>query len=273
MVTGDHPLAGVWAKIRRAEMHVSEFDQLQRAFLESYPVVVTVKEDSSTGRHKLIIQDIKPTPDDLALSIGDAIHNLRASLDLLACQLVKLGDNNHDCDNNISFPISHNSKGYLKKLDGEQIQLMGQSAIAILKELQPYEHGKDHYLWVIHHLDIQDKHKLLLVTLPSISHWSLDVAFTPSVSVEGSARVSYDVPLSRVNDFYLPKIGDEISEIIEAHFSGGEEGNLGVHLQIKGHIALDAPGFLQTQSAVDDLLNFVTGVKNTVELFRPLFPH
>ena len=98
MITVEHLLAGVWAKIERAEKHVNEFDNAQRAFLHSYPVTFTHKQDQSTGHYKVIIENIRPVPLELSLSIGDAIHNLRSALDLLACQLVRLENQAHDCD-------------------------------------------------------------------------------------------------------------------------------------------------------------------------------
>lgn len=94
--------------------------------------------------------------------LGDTIHNLRSSLDLLACQLVRKNDNNHDC-NHVQFPISESSQKFVKATNRSEIQLMGPRVIEILTSLQPYKGGHSNKLWVLYRLNIQDKHRLLIV--------------------------------------------------------------------------------------------------------------
>jgi hypothetical protein len=270
MLAQDHALSGVWAKIERGRKHIIDFYNAKKAFLESRPFTFTHQEDPDTGHVIVSIADIRPVPSELSLIIGDAIHNLRSALDLLACQLVKLSVNDHDCAYTY-FPVSESSRKFRDELKKDKMQLMGKRVISILERLQPYRGGERNVLWVLHRLDIQDKHRLLIVAPTSIDSWHGKTVFIPSSPDLGN-NSSFDYETAVPTDnLFIPKIGDKIGGIDPSYFFGSMEGELQVNFKITGDIAFNEPGIIQHKSAFNTLRNFDDVVEDTVKQFEPFF--
>jgi len=70
------------------------------------------------------------------------------------------------------FPIAESDSIY-KGIVCQRLRGVSQPARAAIGELRPWRGGND-ALWLLHRLDIQDKHRLPLVTLPAHEHVSLD---------------------------------------------------------------------------------------------------
>jgi hypothetical protein len=265
-----HQLAGVRAKIRRAKEHIVGFYYAKKAFLESSPFTFSHSEDVNTGRYNVFITNIKPVPLELSLIIGDAIHNLRSALDLLACQLVKLNVGDNDC-NHIYFPISESASKFIITLSNDKIKVLGKPALEILKQLQPYQDGKHHDLWVLHRLDIQDKHRLLIVVPTSIYSWHGKTVFVPS-SPDREASTPYEARAAVPEDvLFIPKIGDSLVGIDPSYFSKGMDGEVRVHFKFEGDIAFNEPSIVQSKSASNTLHKIVNAVEDTVNQFEPVF--
>jgi hypothetical protein len=103
-------------------------------------------------------------PHDLSAIVGDAIHNLRVSLDHLAWQLVvSTGKTPVAGPGGTSFPIYKTAR-----LTHPQINPgVSMEVRDLLDEVQPYQrmYPANHELAVLHGLDISDKHHKLLVTV------------------------------------------------------------------------------------------------------------
>jgi len=271
VVASDHPLTGTWVKIERAGKHIIDFHAAQQAFLDSYPVAFTHDDEpDSTGHYNVRIADIKPVPPELSLILGDAIHNLRSALDLLACQLIKLRSNDHNCKN-IYFPILDSAKDFIKALkkNEEDFELMGEFAINILTQLQPYRGGKGHKLWMLHRLDIQDKHRLLIVVLPSINGWRRQIEDrTPnSLNLRGKRFVDAEISIS-FEGLLIPKAGITIDRIPASIFP---DGVFRVGYKIEGEMAFNEPEIIKGESAFSTLRNIYDAVIETIRQFEPFF--
>jgi hypothetical protein len=81
-------------KLNRAAKHLNELEIAVPAYLEQKPVGIIVEPfpgmEMSYDSRAWIARIRKPVPFELAPIIGDVVHNLRTSLDLLACDLVRL---------------------------------------------------------------------------------------------------------------------------------------------------------------------------------------
>jgi hypothetical protein len=114
---------------------------------------------------------IDPVPTDLSAAVGDVIHNLRAALDLLAWQLVEANGARPRIPEN-AFPIGPRgpltSNGWR---DSVHHRLRGASddVLDAVIGMAPFADGasQDHDLWVLHQLDIIDKHRLLILSQTS----------------------------------------------------------------------------------------------------------
>jgi hypothetical protein len=86
-----HPLFGPRLKVERAKTHIGDVYRGIDAFIKRNPYTVLAKTDDKTGDKVFRVQVNEPVPICLSGLIGDAIHNLRAAFDLIACQIVGLG--------------------------------------------------------------------------------------------------------------------------------------------------------------------------------------
>jgi hypothetical protein len=164
-------LAGVRAKLDRADRHTAELKRKIAAFLEREPFVIERQEEKG-GRLVFRVRVRQEPPIHISTIIGDAIHALRTSLDLLAGQLVLV--NGGTPTRATCFPIAETEGAFRQQLPAA---LAGASkrAIAAVRSLKPYRTGNAN-LWLLHHLDIVDKHRLLLTVGCVYTALSLDFA-------------------------------------------------------------------------------------------------
>jgi hypothetical protein len=91
-------------------------------------------------------------PLDFAAIIGDAIHNLRTSLDLLACELVRA---NGQSDKDVHFPFAESAAELPVAIRKRFMHRAKPDVVALIEKVQPYT-GGNHSLRAIHDLDIMD---------------------------------------------------------------------------------------------------------------------
>src|SRR5258708_5776051 len=165
--TPDEWLAGVRAKIERANQHVRDLKSAIQAFRDSDPYGFRIEDDLKSGDkvHRLHIR--QETPNSFALLIGDAVHNLRSALDHLAWQLVIANSQvPKSGPGGAQFPI-YDPPPIPKPSQGKK-QGISADAQKLIEAAKPYK-GGNVGLWTIHQLDITDKHKVLLVTAFALS--------------------------------------------------------------------------------------------------------
>lgn len=147
---------GPTLKVERAYCHISELNREVEAFLGSKPYKLVAK--SHENGIKLVIRVKKQIPEKMAPIIGDAIHNLRSALDILACDLVRLNGGN---TKNVYFPIAASANDLETAIKERHVDRAAKDVVDIIRSLKPYKGGND-LLWAVHDLDITDKHKLLI---------------------------------------------------------------------------------------------------------------
>lgn len=155
------PRSGIDAKFNRARALAEEAQQLIVQYLAADPFgAVRVEGPDGSVQHVAHIR--VPVPDELALVIGDAAHNARSALDHLAYGLVLA--NGAKPGRHTQFPIADKEVGYgdrlRKDLSGASKEHREQ-----VRAICPWASG-DHDLWLLHKLDVTDKHRLLVPTSP-----------------------------------------------------------------------------------------------------------
>ena len=83
----DHALSAE-AKVKRAEKHIRDLKAECDVFLKRNPYRRVAQENPETGERVTVFRVVETAPDQISLVLGDAIHNLRSSLDHLACQFI-----------------------------------------------------------------------------------------------------------------------------------------------------------------------------------------
>lgn len=160
-------------KVKRAKRHISDLDAAVRTYVANEPHRFYIEHNPELARRAafnlsapatsaLILYITTPPPCELPLIIGDAIHNLRAALDLLACSLVRL---NGRSDKNVYFPFSERGgKDFERMIKKRNINRAAPDVVDIIRSLEPYKGGNE-ALRAIHDLDITDKHVTIVPTL------------------------------------------------------------------------------------------------------------
>jgi hypothetical protein len=153
------PFYGSRLKIERAKQHINNLHEMILAFaVDSY--VLSVHSDGKIGYDVVQVDTAKSLPDNFALVIGDALHNLKSALDFIVNEVVfrRLGY----YDDFTRFPFRKTRNDLVAAVNGGLIH-QASKAVAdfIVDVVKPYNGGND-ALWALHDLNILDKHRLLL---------------------------------------------------------------------------------------------------------------
>ena len=144
-------------KVQRAKGFVAELSAETQRYIDSKPCTVKViQPDPATPPTIEVRWDgIGLTPGAI---IGDAIHNLRTALDLMASELATLnGKSNKD----VYFPLSDSAETLDDAIKRRRFDKAGDDAVALLRTIKPYRGGNE-LLRLLHDLDISDKHTALV---------------------------------------------------------------------------------------------------------------
>jgi len=170
--------SGCWAKVNRAKQHR---DALEGYISETFSVksnlpTLGAKFDTESGEHIVYINritDLGPFFDNVAVFVGDVVHNLRCALDHLAFQLAlyhRDGSLTPQQERAVQFPISDSEEKFRKKRD-RYLGYIAPEHRTIIEGLQPY-HGLAgrpdswsgpyiHQLALLRNLSDTDKHRML----------------------------------------------------------------------------------------------------------------
>jgi hypothetical protein len=159
----ENPFANAILKIERANKHIADIEQRLRTSSDTYGPMMHI--DMQTGEKFLdyILSDRKLRP-DIALIVGDALHNLQCALDIAWCAAVRVL---YPQANSrwLKFPI-FKTRHQLESTLTESRKIPSSSPLfdLIVNRVKCYE-GGDTDLLALHDLDIDDKHHLLIPML------------------------------------------------------------------------------------------------------------
>lgn len=162
---GNWPLfAASRIKILRAKQFIAELKTEIERYKADSPLTAwldTSNEPPSVGLK------IKPVGLWPGAVLGDAIHNLRTALDLMASEMARL---NGKSDKNVYFPFADKKENLDEAIRKKSFHFAGADAVALLWTFQPYK-GGNIALRAIHDLDVRDKHSMIIATphLPTIA--------------------------------------------------------------------------------------------------------
>jgi len=146
-------------KIERAKCHISELNSEIAEFLSHDPYGVIIEDGPNSGQCSWTIRVREEVPVHFPTILGDAVHNLRTALDILACDLVRL---NQQSPKGVYFPFCLNRDDFEDTIRKRHIDRAAPEVVDIIRTLEPYEDGLGYMLRAVHDLDIIDKHQLLI---------------------------------------------------------------------------------------------------------------
>jgi len=178
-------LDSVKQKIIRAAEHLKSLEGEQKRYFEEKPGDVMPEVEPSTGRVILRFTVRTPIPVSIPLIIGDALQNLRSSLDYLVWELVLAANNKPSYKN--MFPICDTIKSFENQLRGQRLEGVSPEATTEIEGLQPYHCGERTESSALRIIDLFcniNKHRRILLTIPAVS-----VSRTEFISTESGHSV------------------------------------------------------------------------------------
>jgi hypothetical protein len=189
------PDAAWWAKAARARKHIDEFSFMVAEFEKSRPYEVQQEETSEVSEVAYRFRVRQEVPAGLLTAVGDAIHNMRSSLDSVAYELARQylnGEMTPKQQGVTQFPICETGEDFddFFAKNKHRREMYGEQQKEALRCVQPFAlqeeastHGVDfetdpHLEYItdelhrLHTLSNVDKHR----RLPLLS-WYLDINY------------------------------------------------------------------------------------------------
>jgi hypothetical protein len=220
MTDSKSPFRPSFLKIERAKSHIQELEQVVAEWFKSEPVTfrttprphkpVAMPPDAPEKLRGMQLFEMafdmewqnQPAPEVTAAILGDIFHNLRSALDLMACELAR---KNSGSDDEVYFPFAINA-AELDRIIEKRFGKAGPAAVKLLREtIKPYRGGND-MLRAIHDLNVQDKHRMLILQQISFSGPIIDLGAKGGESVFASdPNKPSEIKLLFPNDCALAK--------------------------------------------------------------------
>ena len=174
-------------KIDRGKKHIRDLDAEITAFLATHPYDSIVQDDPASGEWVFLAVVREAFPAHWAAIAGDAIHNLRTSLNALWRILVPRvwkGD----------FPIYPSAADFADS-QGRLQELAGRAVMNVLTPINPHKGGND-LLWDLHWHDNEEKHRALLTVTCAVPGMQYDPA--AALRQIYLRRTGHPVPAERI---------------------------------------------------------------------------
>ena len=154
------PFSASQAKLRNAKRHIETTVKLIAEYQKNNPMRWNNVAAVGSGEKAIRFEVSAELPEDVILSAGDAIHNLRSCLDIAAVDAVRLSGGN---TNNVYFPFADQEDNLETAIKKKNFHRAEQSFSKVVRSLKPFK-GGNKMLRGIHDLDIMDKHIVLIAT-------------------------------------------------------------------------------------------------------------
>lgn len=153
------PFKGSELKIARARTHLDELKSKLALFGEGLEVqIVRIGETEHHDHYTMAFN--KSPPDDIPIIIGDAVHNLRAALDLMMGDVARVLNVSRK---EVKFPFAESREAFENLIRKQPYSRLGSEIVETLVAMGPFRDGNG-ALRGLHDLDITDKHKAVLPT-------------------------------------------------------------------------------------------------------------
>ena len=250
-----HPLDGARAKIERANENIKNLNVEIDTLLNSNLYRIIPERDDDAGKQSFRFTGPPSVPLRISVLVGEIVHHLRSVLDHLVWQLVIRGGGSPGTHH--EFPICRILEKYKKAIGRRKIEGVSATAAAHIESLQPYHRGPAYAtspLWIVHDLDITDKHRLLVMVVASVSVERLSV-------IEGKPEhVTIDKWPSTTRAT-VP--GAEVISLTIQPSGFGVK----VKGEFRAQIAFDKFGIAQDQPVIPSLKQLSGSIADTIELF------
>src|SRR5215213_5126003 len=251
-MTAEERLNLIRIKVEWATQHLRDLEVVRNTFINANSYRIEREYHPPIGHNIYRVFDIHSPPAEIGLLAGDVIHNLRSALDHLAYQLVYVNGATHS--KQTAFPIWDSASEY-RAQRARRVKGMAQSAIDMIDASEPYQGGKGAGLWVLHYLDIADKHHALLTPLINVTEASFTTPGFWDHSYKGVGGVSFP-------NFGKPlKHGDIIAT---------REAEVDKDMNLTLDVAFTEPEVIEGRPVIKTLHCLVDLIEESTLSFKPL---
>jgi hypothetical protein len=164
-----------WQKMGRASQHIDGLEASIVAFHQTGPYQVVIEDDPQTRKRTAKLGGaLTPIPPAVPLIMGDVVHALRCSLDYFAYAAVPAPTEQ------TMFPVLRAARvpkaAELRSLVDGRLKGASKQLRQAVVDHEPYLGGKGESVWLVNHLDIVDKHRLLLTVGTAYTSMRFDAA-------------------------------------------------------------------------------------------------
>jgi hypothetical protein len=242
-------------KCKWANQNINKLHFIWNEFLKTDFCQIVVKSDPAGG-DILCMDSTKPIPGEVTLILGDAIHNLKASLDYTISEILQWKNMT------TTFPMHETREELISsfrtenEIVGKRTLKKGGNAIIeraapgigdfIINTIKPYK-AEGNFLWALNKLDVRDKHRLLIT-----------VAYVQHISGINAADKNNNV----LTDMMATNNGNGIFTL---GFFGA--GGLKIHSQGKptAEIFINEAGVIENQPLFPVLVQMLKAVTKTID--------
>ncbi len=251
-MTADERLSLIRVKVERARKHLRDLELARDNFINSKPYRLERESNLGTGYNIYRVFDIQTPSAEIGLIVGDVIHNLRSALDHLTYQLVLL--NGASPTKQTAFPVFDDAKKYTTGVAGK-VKGIAQSAIDAIDASEPYQGAKGAGFWVLHYLDIADKHHALLTPLINVTKASFTMPGFWERGYRGVGGVSF------------PNFGKPLKE---GDVVATREAEMDSDMNLTLDMAFTEPEVIEGRPVIKTLQRLADLVDNLILSFKPL---
>lgn len=259
----------VRSKIERAKKHVADFAREHTAFFDTNRHTVSPEYYVEQDMTICFLEECAPIPEELPLIAGDAIHNLRSSLDYLIHQLILAAGNKPERKHQPGFPIFPSLKQY-EAQSGGKIKGIDPKAADVIRASNPYQGGNE-ILWALHDLNNIDKHQLLLTAVSAVSKVGIEIGGRRLEQMFPRHLRFYRgrlpdqfvwLPVAGRRDFLGAQKGDPVFSI-KGNFEGDK------NIQLAFNVAFMEPEIVKGKPVLEFLFTATKVVDSLVSQFVP----
>jgi len=246
------PFEASQLKIDRAKFHLQELRGEITAFFAKDPFAIVCEHipelQFPTVAFRIRIRN--EVPAHLAPIIGDIVHNLRTSLDVLACDIVRITSGPDASVDGVYYPFCSEKSDLNNMIKKRRLHRSGRAVIEAIKATAPYRGGNDG-LRAIHDLDVQDKHQALI-----------PMATAASIPASVVVLNGKENPIPR----WSTKIGKDGQMMVM--MPAGFSVPAGTVIPAEFHLIFDAGTVFQGREIALQIDSCIVGVEKTLDLFK-----
>jgi hypothetical protein len=202
--------SGAAIKFRRAQRHLQELQRLATEYLESKPFELAENVEPGTGDKVISVSSARQPDPEISAVIGDVIHNARSALDQLTWSLVERDGGTPG--RRTYFPTGETKSKFAKSVK----EALDEAAVSTRDRVRALavHPGGDEKLWLLHQLDVEDKHRLLIPVGMAYGAFNLH-AVLPGFD-GGDPIEAPPIAIRPADRMYPLQTGDEILRVSKA---------------------------------------------------------